>query len=195
MNSGWRYQYIAKGCASKSGRFESVSDIGTAEADFNVTIRYVKQTGLLTIYISVKNRTNTMGGQDWPKAISAMENMAKADKNRVGEYLCVFGIAMEKGKRLQKAVGRTDIPHSVNTEIWKSDFFWPFFSNRSFEDIMQIVLDTLLEIRKPDGVEVTIPDELIESFGDCCREAGLLNEEGRFCDPHKLVSLFCGVSK
>jgi hypothetical protein len=195
MNSGWRYQYIAKDCANKSGRFDSVSDIGTAEADFNVTIRYSTRNGRLTIYVSVKNRTNTMGGQDWPKAIHAMENMARADKNRIGEYLCVFGIAMDKGERHIKAIGRTDEPYSVNTEVWRSDFFWPFFANRSYEDIMQIVLAILMESPKLDNVEAVIPEELIESFGESCRRAGMLDEEGRFSDPYGLVRLFCGASR
>ena len=69
MNSGWRYQYIAKIGAIESGRFVEVSDIGTSEADFNVTIKVKKSESLIYIYVSVKNRTNTMGGQDWPKAI------------------------------------------------------------------------------------------------------------------------------
>ena len=38
MNSGWRYQYIAKDCAVSSKRFMTISDIGAAEADFNATI-------------------------------------------------------------------------------------------------------------------------------------------------------------
>jgi len=38
MNSGWRYQFIAKDGAIKSKRFVSVSDIGTAEADFNAIV-------------------------------------------------------------------------------------------------------------------------------------------------------------
>src|SRR5207249_4712277 len=36
MNSGWRYQFIAKDAALKTRRFHSVSDIGASEADFNI---------------------------------------------------------------------------------------------------------------------------------------------------------------
>lgn len=195
MNSGWRYQYIAKDAASRSGRFISVSDIGTAEADFNASIRYRTDRGVLTIYVSVKNRTNTMGGQDWPKAILALENVAITDKNRQGHFLCVFGIAMEKGDRLIKSNQKTGVPHSSNTEIWKSDFFWPFFTNLTYEEIMRAVLRVLISTQKSEMVDVPIPDELLESFGDCCRKASLLDDEGRFNDPYKLVSLFCGARR
>lgn len=30
MNSGWRYQFIARDCAIQSGRFKAISDIGAA---------------------------------------------------------------------------------------------------------------------------------------------------------------------
>ncbi len=140
MNSGWRYQALAKNAASQSKRFLSVSDIGTIEADFNATIRYVNSDDTLTIYVSVKNRTNTMGGQDWPKAISALENVAISDKNRGGSYICVFGIAMERGKQLMKNNSKAKTPHSINTEIWKSDYFWPFFTNVSYRNIRAFVV-------------------------------------------------------
>jgi len=54
MNSAWRYQYIAKDAATASKRFENVSDIGLAEADFNVIIKYKKGKTKLTVYVSVK---------------------------------------------------------------------------------------------------------------------------------------------
>jgi hypothetical protein len=97
MNSGWRYQRIAFRCAERSQRFHAVSDIGAVEADFNVIVDTMNYPAapVVNIYISVKNRINTLGGQDWPKAISALEEVAKNDKNRQGPYLCVFGIAMD----------------------------------------------------------------------------------------------------
>jgi hypothetical protein len=113
MNSGWRYQFMAHDCAQASGRFLTVSQLATAEADFNVTIatrNFRKRK--INVYVSVKNRTNTMGGQDWPKAIAALEAMAKNDPNRADPYLCVFGIAMERGIRFMKA--RT---HAFSTQI------------------------------------------------------------------------------
>lgn len=64
MNAGWRYQYIAEAAAQRSQRFVSVSGIGTIEADFNAVIEYESEPGNLTIYVSVKNRTDTLGGQD-----------------------------------------------------------------------------------------------------------------------------------
>lgn len=72
MNSGWRYQFLALECAQETRRFRSVSDIGAAEADFNAVIDFInKARNPLSLYVSVKNRSNTMGGQDWPKAITA----------------------------------------------------------------------------------------------------------------------------
>src|SRR5262249_39294887 len=198
MNSGWRYQYIAKDCAEKSRRFLTVSDIGTAEADFNATLSIVDdRKGVLNIYVSIKNRTNTMGGQDWPKAIYALEDVARTDKNRTGPYLCVFGIVMERGQRLIKANKKNKSPYSVNTEVWLSDFFWPFFSNYSYVEIVRAVLEILLEEERQKqpiskaAREAIIPKELIESFGEHCKRAGLLDEEGKFNDPLKLIDFFC----
>ena len=193
MNSGWRYQFIAKDGASASQRFDLVSELGASEADFCVSIRTIKhKPESVSIYVSVKNRINTMGGQDWPKAIAALETVAKTDKNRTSPYICVFGIAMEKGLRLIKQDQKTKSNHSNNTEIWRSDFFWPFFTNYSYEEIIQVVLDVLIEIGEKDGMDIEIPSDLIESFGVCCREHDLLDESGMFSDPYRLARLFVG---
>jgi hypothetical protein len=194
MNSGWRYQFLATGCAQESGRFNSVSDIGNAECDFNAVVDFrEKGKGHLTLYVSVKNRSNTMGGQDWPKAIQSLENFAKLDKNRVGPYCCVFGIAMDRGSRYIKIEKKSESPYSVNTEIWLSDFFWPFFANYSYEEIMSTVLDVLMESAVPDALatQLDVPVPLVESFGEACRQKGLINEQGLFHDPYKLVAFFC----
>ncbi|MBX2891743.1 MAG: hypothetical protein KF734_12485 [Saprospiraceae bacterium] len=194
MNSGWRYQFIAKDCAISSGRFVAVSDIGTSEADFNAVANF-RDTSLppLNIYVSVKNRSNTMGGQDWPKAISAMEQMAAHDKNRIGPYICVFGIVMERGHRTIRKEKRTERAYSVNTEIWFSDFFWPFFSNYSYSEMMKLVLDVLKEqnLERRNTLDIQIPSELIESFGHCCQKFKLLDANGIFNNPERLLDLFC----
>lgn len=193
MNSGWRYQYLALNCAQESKRFRSVSDIGAAEGDFNAVVSFSdKKRDPLSLYVSVKNRSNTMGGQDWPKAISALEIVAKNDKNRVGPYCCVFGIAMDRGMRYIKVERGTNKPHSVNTEVWLSDFFWPFFSNHSYEEIMTAVLGVLLEVSSPDklGVHLEIPDVLLESFGEECKRKELVDKNGYFNDPYRLVHFF-----
>ena len=196
MNSGWRYQYIAKEGAQRSRRFLSISDIGTAEADFNAEIALADSSSKkITIYVSVKNRVNTMGGQDWPKAIAAIENVASTDKNRKAPFLCVFGIAMDKGKRVIKCQQRTGIPYSVNTEIWPSNFFWPFFLNYSYEEVILAVLEVLMEIGDKDEIGVEVPEALIESFGAECRKYSLLNESGVFCDAFALATLFVGADK
>lgn len=193
MNSGWRYQYLAVGCAQQSGRFKSVSDIGAAEGDFNAVIDFIDDSRRpLSLYVSIKNRRNTMGGQDWPKAISALEQVANNDKNRTGPYCCVFGITMDHGLRNIKREQKTGRTHSDNTEVWLSDFFWPFFANYTYEEIMLLVLDVLLESEHQTNVEIdsAVPNDVIEVFGKACFEANLLNEQGIFDDPHKLVRFF-----
>jgi hypothetical protein len=194
MNSGWRYQYIARDMSIESKRFSSVSDIGTAEADFNAVIKLADpQKSPLSIYISIKNRVNTMGGQDWPKAIRALEGVASNDKNRNGPYICIFGIAMDHGTRLIKKEQKTGEPYSINTEVWLSDFFWPFFTNYSYLEVIQAVVSTLENLGKGGRVKVeygTIPETLIESFGAICKEFKLLDDNGNFNDAHRLAKLF-----
>lgn len=199
MNSGWRYQSIAFQCARASKRFKTVSDIGTMEADFNVTIETVNYADApsVNVFVSVKNRTNTLGGQDWPKAIAALEEVAKTDRNRDVKsipYLCVFGIAIDRGQRLVKRNGKTKQPHSNNTEVWLSDFFWPFFSNYSYEEIMLAVCELITEqgLKKENRtMGIAPPVELVESFGQQCRQYGLVDDEGKFNDAKKLVNFFC----
>lgn len=193
MNSGWRYQYLAVDCARHSQRFNSVSDIGAAEGDFNAIIEFLDQNhSPLRLYVSVKNRSNTLGGQDWPKAIEALERVAKTDKNAIGPYCCVFGIAMDRGMRYIKREQKSKVPHSVNTEVWLSDYFWPFFANYSYEEIMTLVLDVLISSYEAENLstEVEIPDALLDSFGAACAKAGLVDENGIFNDPYRLVHFF-----
>ncbi len=195
MNAGWRYQFIAKDSAILTKRFNSISDIGASEADFNATVLELKTNRPINIYVSVKNRTNTMGGQDWPKAIRAIESMALNDKNRTGPYLCVFGIVMDKGLRNIRNEGKTGMPYSINTEVWLSDFFWPFFSNCTYEKLIKSVLKVLIEEGGKSSIDIEIPKELLISFGNECKSYGLLDENGNFNDPNKLVDLFCGKIK
>lgn len=192
MNAGWRYQHLAKDTARLSNRFDSISDQNLNEADFNAVISYKNSKDKLSIYVSVKNRSNTMGGQDWPKAIHALENAAIHDRNRDGSYICVFGIAMEKGERYIKTSRETKQPISFNTEVWLSDFFWPFFSNFTYDEISKAVLDVLIAGGKLSSLDVEIPEAVIEAFGDECKKFGLLDGEGKFNDAHRLVDLFTG---
>ena len=76
--------------------------------------------------------------------------------------------------------------------VWKSDYFWPFFTNLSYGKIIKSVLSVLLELGSETTNKVIVPEELIESFGDECRKFNLLNSAGEFNDAFKLVELFCG---
>lgn len=194
MNSGWRYQFLLLDCAIRSGRFKNISDLGMEEADFNAIIEYKDgRKSPLGLYVSVKNRKNTLGGQDWPKAIRALETVARTDRNRSGAYCCVFAITMDRGQRYIKRQQKTGQPHSINTEVWLSDFLWPFFANYSYENIMSIVLNVLDESQDSEALasQIEVPEEIWDSFGQACRKAGLIDTDGFFDDPHKAVTFFC----
>jgi hypothetical protein len=100
---------------------------------------------------------------------------------------------MDRGFRRILREQKTKNPHSVNTEVWLSDFFWPFFANYSYEEIMNAVLDVLIESQAEEELptQVEIPDVLLDAFGEACIEAKLVDELGKFNDPHKLVQFFC----
>ncbi len=193
MNSGWRYQFLAFDCANASHRFKSVADIGAKEADFVAVIDRMDVPETVSLYVSVKNRTNTMGGQDWPKAIAALEQVAKHDKNRSGAYCCVFGIAMDRGSRRIRRKQDTKLAYSPNTEEWLSDFFWTFFANRTYTDIMSAMLDVLdaQQQKSPLVKDINIPEKLLEGFGVCCKDHKLIDDSGRFNDAHAMVRFFC----
>jgi hypothetical protein len=193
MNSGWRYQYLTIYCARETRRFESVSDIGTKEADFNATVSFTqKPLEHLNLFVSVKNRRNTVGGQDFPKAVRALEGIASSDKNMRGPYLCIFGIAMDRGIRHIRR-DRDGREHSVNTEVWLSDYFWPFFTNYSYEEIMTLVLEVLEELHGTGvlATQLEVPPEVSKAFGNACHAIGLLDNEGRFDDPRAVVRFIC----
>lgn len=192
MNSGWRYQFLAANCAQKLDRFSSVSSLGSVSgADFTAVIPIIERNEPLNIFVSVKNRKNTIGGQDFPKASETLEKAARDEKNKVGPYLCVFGIAMERGRTARSRRRNKDGHYfSENTEVWLSNYFWPFFTNYSYQEIMLLVLDVLeaveSEIELPTSIDV--PDVILESFGDKCRNAALVNSDGIFNEPRLIVN-------
>ena len=191
INLGWRYQFLVASCAKHSKRFKNISDIAVAKGDFNAIIEFTDdQRKPLSLYVSVKNRVNTMGGQDWPKAIQALETVARTDKNRTGPYCCIFGIAMDQGQRTIKKSQKTHQPHSFSTEVWLSDFFWPFFTNYSYEEIMTSVLEVLISESGELLTQVDVPTKLLDAFGQACQKEELLDESGHFYDPFKLVKFF-----
>lgn len=76
--------------------------------------------------------------------------------------------------------------------MWLSDFFWPFFANYGYAEIAKAVFEVLMETRQEGQPLVTlIPDELIDGFGEECRARGLLDDEGCFANPLKLIDVFC----
>ena len=53
------------------------------------------------------------------------------------------------------------------------------------------MLEVLIATEKEDSYAEDVPQELIDSFEECCRSANLLDEDGRFNDAYRLVELFC----
>lgn len=190
MNAGWRYQYLAIDCAQRTRRFVSVSELGLTEADFNAVVEITKTKKPLSLYVSVKNRANTIGGPDWPNAIQALENLAVTDRNRHGPYICVFAFVIESGGRSVKRTKDRSL-RSPNTELWASDFFWPFFANYTYEQIMQTVLQVLMTNPQAEKASPEVPQEIIDTFEENCKRAGLVDERGIFNDPATLVKFFC----
>ncbi len=196
MNSGWRYQLLARECAKASGRFEETAGFGFSRGDFVAKIGFKKPIHeKFHIYVSVKNRRNTIGGQDWPNSIQALETAARADnRQQDGPYICIFGIAIDRGQRYIPKSLTTKKAYSENTEVWLSDFFWPFFSAYSYTEIMTAMLEVLIEAdsnQEELPTQVQAPEQLLEAFGEQCRVAGLVDENGVFSDPIKLVRFFC----
>ena len=196
MNSGWRYQFLAYYAAQESQRFSSVSQAGPSETDFHAVIEFTSGQDQLNLFVSVKNRASTLGGQDWPKAIEALEASAKADRNMIGPYCCVFGIAISGGNRLiRRSIrnNKTKITYSSNTEVWLANFFWPFFTNYDYEELMEHVLNVLLNTTAPDKLtlDIGVPPEVLDSFQAACEQYELLDQDGQFTDAHRLVHFFC----
>lgn len=196
MNSGWRYQLLARECAKASGRFDEAAGFGFSKGDFVAKISFKdKSRKKLHIYVSVKNRRNTIGGQDWPNSIQALETAARADnRQQDGPYICVFGIAIDRGQRAIPKSSATKKAYSENTEIWLSDFFWPFFSSYSYTEIMTAMLEALIEAESNQEAlptQLQAPAQLLEAFGVHCAAAGLTDANGVFADPVKLVKFFC----
>jgi hypothetical protein len=58
---------------------------------------------------------------------------------------------------------------------------------------MRAVLAVLIYEYTPEMLasEIEIPEELLESFGASCIKAKLVDENGCFHDPYRLVEFFC----
>lgn len=52
-------------------------------------------------------------------------------------------------------------------------------------------LSYLILIKFMLSAEIDMPQEVLESFGEECAKAGLVNSDGIFNDPYKLVAFFC----
>src|SRR5258705_268417 len=82
-------QILARDCAKNSGGFDEVAGFGASKGDFIAKIEFTDNLYKpLHLYVSVKNRSDTLGGQDWPNSIAALETYAKTDnRQQDGEYI------------------------------------------------------------------------------------------------------------
>ena len=112
--------------------------------------------------------------------------------------ICVFGIAIDKGQRQIRRIGKTKAPYSVNTEVWLSDFFWPFFANYTYAEIAKAVFEVLMETGRQgqQPLATLIPDELIDSFGDGMpRRAACSTRRGGSMMRSRLIDVFCNNTR
>ena len=148
MNSGWRYQYIAKDCAVRSRRFVTVSDIGASEADFNATMNIV-DSGQDAQHLCLDQEPREHDGRS-----GLAEGDLRARKRGAlrQEPLRAVHLRLRhrdrQGSAADPPIGKTKAPHSVNTEVWLSDFFWPFFANYTYAEIAKAVFEVLMETGK-----------------------------------------------
>lgn len=181
MNAGWRYQYLFVECAHASERFKSVSDLSTADSDVNIIAKTTKDENI-NLYISIKNRKDTISGGSGKGVLKKLEDLALQDKNRIGAYCCIIAL----GIQTMKHRGRTT--HSANIEYWPANFFWPFISGYTYEEIMNMVTARLSTIKK---IDLKVPVEIIEEFGELCAKNKIVNSQGNFDSKEAIIKWLC----
>lgn len=180
MNAGWRYQYLLVECAHKSGRFKSVSDLSTGDSDVNVIAETADGQDTVAIYITMKNRSDTISGGSGKAYLKGFEKSARDDKNRTAPYCCVIAYGMQT---MQRRGRKKDFG---NFEVWPSNFLWPFVSGYSYGEIVKMIIKS-----SPDADELpSLPDEIIEAFKQQCLKNKLINDEGVFPDQDAIINFF-----
>lgn len=58
---------------------------------------------------------------------------------------------------------------------------------------MTLVLEVFEELYETGDLatQLEVPSEVLEAFGDACKSAGLVNEDGCFNDARKVVRFIC----
>lgn len=183
MNAGWRYQFLFVECAQASNRFKGVSDVNTGDADVNLTAEIIDGSRkVLSILVSMKNRSDTISGSKWGGAISKLEDAAKNDKNKTGVFCCVFALGMDSHRF------RRITRHSVNTEIWPANVVWPFVSGYSYEEMMLKVSEVLAATHIPDFI---LPPDIANLFALLCKKNKLIDENDIFNSKENLIKWLC----
>jgi len=102
---------------------------------------------------------------------------------------------MDRGRR-QIRRDNQGREHSPNTEVWLSDYFWPFFTNYSYEEIMLLVLEVLEgEANNEDlPTQVEVPEGVLQAFGQACSTASLIDENGIFVSARQIIRYICAPS-
>lgn len=101
-----------------------------------------------------------------------------------GKHYRSVGIEQFRNRTLQK--------ERMNSVVLSSDQFRPFFANYTYEEAMTLILEVLISSVEPDELpgELTIPDQVLDAFGNACFDAGLVDEAGRFNNPYRLLEWF-----
>lgn len=182
MHAGWRNQFLFLQCAQSCGRFVGVSDVGTADSDVNLSIKQ-SDGKTLNLLVSLKNRLDTISGSKWQGAIEKLENIAKMDKNKTGNYCCIFGLGMHA-----RPYRKMPEKFSVNTEIWPANVLWPFVSGYSYEEVM-LEISTVLNQGKQS--EFSIPRELLDQFSQICIDLGIADPKSERFLPDRTIKWLC----
>ncbi len=90
--------------------------------------------------------------------------------------------------------------HQENDRLRKqmliSNGAWRLLKQMSCADRQYLIYEMMAESipAKSFFSPKEIPKSLLESFGNCCYEFGLVDESGRFSDPQRLIQFFCAKS-
>ena len=178
MFSGWRNQFLLFECAKKIGRFETVGDVDTS-FDIVATIKSLSGE-VITLYISLKNRKDTMSGSSVRGVLSKLEDNAKNDKNRDGLYCIIIGCAIDTTRY------RSGSSYSQNLEFWPAKLLWEFFSGFTFPHVMNSISQ-----QQNSRKQNKLADELKLSLIKECKKLELINEQNIFHDRKRIIEIFC----
>jgi len=111
-----------------------------------------------------------------------------------GQHYRDVGIEQFRNRTLQKERMNSDLRYEYMAERLSRDLD-SLFADYSCEEIMTAVLDALIATTPPQPfpAQTAIPEQVLNNFGEECRQAGIIGEDGIFHDPYALVHFFCNA--